>query len=348
MSKSICIMRLSAIGDVCHAAAMVTRITQAWPDSRVTWVIGKIEYQLVKGMANVEFIVCNKSQKNARKQLKQDLAGREFDVLLLMQVALRANWFASVIKATRRIGFDRARSKEGHSLFINERIAATAHTHVLDGFMQFADQLGVPATELEWAIPVDEEDRKWAEHQAKQFGRFVIIAPAASKAMRNWTADGYAQLIQQLQHADITPVLCGGPGPVDAAITQSIMAVIGTNGAASKPHVVHNLVGQTTLKQMLGLMAHAQCVVAPDTGPAHMATTQRTPVVGLYAHSNPLRTGPYLSLQHTVSVYEQAIEQETGKTWQALPWGVRAKGDSWMQTITSEQVWQQVQGFINR
>ena len=67
-------------------------------------------------------------------------------------------------------------------------------------------------------------------------------------------------------------------------------------------------------------MSHAQCVLAPDTGPAHMATTVHTPVVGLYAHSNPLRTGPYLTIKYTVSVYEDAVEQQFNRPWQSLPW----------------------------
>ena len=343
MSQSICIMRLSAIGDVCHAAAMVTRITQAWPDATVTWVIGKIEYQLVKGMHNVEFIVCDKRQPDARAQLKKALGGRQFDVLLLMQVALRANWFASVIKAKRRIGFDWARSKEGHWLFTNERIAATQHTHVLDGFMQFADKIGVPKTELDWAIPIDTQDREWAQQQANKFGRFVIIAPAASKAMRNWTAEGYAQIIAQLIAHDITPVICGGPGPVDADITEKTLALCSQNHHLR----LHNLVGHTSLKQMFALMALADCVVAPDTGPAHMATTVRTPVVGLYAHSNPLRTGPYLTIDQTVSVYDEAITTEFGQAWQQLPWGTRAKGKDWMTHIQTTKVWQHISKLIH-
>lgn len=343
MPQSICIMRLSAIGDVCHAAAMVTRITQAWPDAKVTWVIGKIEYQLVQGMHNVEFIVCDKRQPDARSQLKKTLNGRQFDVLLLMQVAFRANWFASVIKAKRRIGFDWARSKEGHWLFTNERIAATQHTHVLDGFMQFADKLGVPKTELDWAIPIDPKDREWAQQQANEFGRFVIIAPAASKAMRNWTAEGYAQIIAQLIARDITPVICGGPGPVDADITEKTLDLCSQNHHSR----LYNLVGHTSLKQMLALMALADCVVAPDTGPAHMATTVRTPVVGLYAHSNPLRTGPYLTINQTVSVYDEAIMTEFNKPWQQLPWGIRAKGKDWMTHIQTAKVWQNILKFIH-
>ena len=340
--QSICIMRLSAIGDVCHAAAMITRITRAWPECKITWVIGKIEYQLVQGMPHVEFIVCDKKHPQAKAQLKSALQGREFDVLLMMQVALRANWLSTVIKAKKRIGFDWARAKEGHWLFTNRRIAATQHTHVLDGFMQFADAIGVPSQPLAWDIPIQASDRQWAYDQAQAFGPFVSIAPAASKAERNWTASGYAEVMQRLIKTGITPVLCGGPGPVDAQISADITA------SMSAQNQWTNLVGQTSLKQMLALMSHAQCVVAPDTGPAHMATTVGTPVVGLYAHSNPLRTGPYLSLDHTISVYDEAIEQQFKRPWHKLPWGTRAKGKDLMHGIDVEKVWMTMSQIIEQ
>lgn len=357
LPQSICIMRLSAIGDVCHAAALVTRITRAWPECKITWVIGKIEYELVKGMHHVEFIVCDKKHPQAKAKLKMALQGREFDVLLMMQVALRANWLSTVIKAKRRIGFDWARAKEGHWLFTNCRIAPKQHAHVLDGFMQFADAIGVPKQPLAWDIPIPEEDEQWAHEYAIALGTFVIVAPAASKAERNWTAQGYAQVMLRLIQQGITPVLCGGPGPVDAKITAEITALMATESSQS-PKVTEtsvtvesskneqenhvewvNLVGITSLKQMLALMSHAQCVLAPDTGPAHMGTTVHTPVVGLYAHSNPLRTGPYLTIKHTVSVYEDAVEQQFNRPWQSLPWGTRVKGKDLMQKIDVEKVW---------
>ncbi|HCB17662.1 MAG TPA: ADP-heptose--LPS heptosyltransferase I, partial [Alteromonas sp.] len=89
-------------------------------------------------------------------------------------------------------------------------------------------------------------------------------------------------------------------------------------------------------------------VIAPDTGPAHMATAVNTPVIGLYAHSNPRRTGPYNNLADVVSVYDQCIEQQAGKPWQALPWGCRAKGEDLMSMITTEQVNTAIDTLLNR
>ena len=66
-----------------------------------------------------------------------------------------------------------------------------------------------------------------------------------------------------------------------------------------------------------------------------MAVTQGTPVIGLYAHSNPGRTGPYLSQQYVVSAYDKAMRsQHSGQ----IKWGTRAKGEHLMALISVEAV----------
>ena len=49
-----------------------------------------------------------------------------------------------------------------------------------------------------------------------------------------------------------------------------------------------------TLPQLLALMARATALLSPDSGPAHMATMVGLPVIGLYAATNPERSGPYM------------------------------------------------------
>ena len=339
MGKKICLVRLSAIGDVCHAAAMVTRIRQQWPDAELTWVIGKIEYQLVRLIPDVRFVVFDKAEKQqAVKKLRDTLRNDHFDALLMMQVALRANLAARVIRAKRRIGFDWARSKELHWWFTNERIAPREHAHVIDGFMGFADKLGVPAAPLSWDIPLESTAREWAAAQAAKLGPFVVISPAASKAARNWSAAGYADIASRLADKGYQVVVCGGPGKLDRDLADAIKQQC--------QHSLYDLVGATSLHQMAALLSHARLVIAPDTGPAHIAAAMGTPVVGLYAHSNPRRTGPVNNLQHVISVYDTAIARQKGKPWQALPWGTRAKGDDLMQGIEAETVWQKVSQLV--
>ncbi len=329
---SLCLLRLSAIGDVCHAAAMVHRIRTQRPDIRITWIIGKVEFQLLKGMDGVDFVVYDKKTgRQGMKAIKAQFSDTRFDVLCIMQIALRANLLSRAIRAKVRLGFDKARSKEGHSLFINKRIATQHHPHVLEGFMAFADAMGIPPEpELQWALPLSSDDLQVGKVLADTLGSYAVICPAASKAERNWTAEGYASISNWLAKQGLKVLLCGGPAPLDRQIGDAILAA----GAS----IEQDLIGKTTLKELAGVIAEARIVVAPDTGPAHMATTVGTPVVGLYAHSNPIRTGPYLNRDDVVSVYDECVAEQHGKPWQDLPWGIRAKGESLMARIQPEQV----------
>ena len=117
--NDICILRLSAIGDVCHAVSAVQAIQAYYPKASITWVIGKVEAALLDGLPGVKFVIFDKKQgKIAYQQLRKAFKNKQFDVLLHMQVALRANLAARCIPAKVKIGFDWHRAKEAHSLFI--------------------------------------------------------------------------------------------------------------------------------------------------------------------------------------------------------------------------------------
>lgn len=315
---------------------MVERIQRTRPEINITWVIGKVEYQLVKDIPGISFVIFDKSQgKKAFKDLGDRLSDSCFDVLFLMQVAFRANLAARQIKAKVKVGFDWQRSKELHWLFANKRIAAQSHAHVLEGFMGFADAIGIPKLdEIAWHIPISTADEEWAAEQLSALGRFAVISPAASKKERNWLPDRYAQVADYLKSKGVNVVLCGGPGAIDKEMGGQIQS--------STDSIDLDLIGKTSLKQMLAVLARAELVIAPDTGPAHMATTVGTHVIGLYAHSNPKRTGPYLNLSLVVSVYDELIQEQTGKPWSELKWGVRAKGSDLMSRINTEQVCQKI------
>ncbi|WP_041412883.1 glycosyltransferase family 9 protein [Shewanella sp. ANA-3] len=326
--NSLCLLRLSAIGDVCHAVAMVQAIQRQYPQLKITWVIGKLEYQLLKHLPGIEFVIFDKSQGwRSYFNLHKALKGRRFDVLLHMQVALRATLASLAISAKIRVGFDRARAKEGQWLVTNHRVEPLAEPHVLDGFMGFAKAIGVSDITPSWNIPVPQADTEFAQRQIADGEKVLVICAAASKAERNWLPERYAAVAQHAVNKGYRVILCGGPTALENTLANDI-----ANACSAK---LDNLVGKTSLTQLLALLKRASLVLAPDTGPAHMAVTQGTPVIGLYAHSNPGRTGPYLSQQYVVSAYQEAIAlQQSGE----VKWGTRAKGEHLMALISVEAV----------
>ena len=332
--SSICILRLSAIGDVCHGVSAVQAIQKAYPNAKITWVIGKIEAMLLEGLPGVEFVIFDKKQgKAAFKGLKETFKGQKFDVLLNMQVALRAGFVARCIPAKVKIGFDRARSKELHSLFINKRIAPQSEAHVLEGFKGFAKAIGVADYKPKWDMPYTAQDQAVADELlTPQYltDKLFVISPAASKAQRNWLPERYAALADYAYEQGFKVVLTGGPTELEINLANKIIEHSNT--------AILNLVGKTKLKELLCVLKRGSLVLAPDTGPAHMAVTVGTPVIGLYAHSNPKRTGPYLYQDYVVEVYHQNLLKKTGKIAAQLPWGTRVKGDDLMSQITIDAV----------
>lgn len=158
----------------------------------------------------------------------------------------------------------------------------------------------------------------------------LVIVPGASKGYKNWTAQGYAEIIKHAQQLGWNIILSGSPAKIEMDLAEAIEQQLSTP--------INNLVGKSSLKQMLALIDLANLVIAPDTGPAHMANAMSTPVIGLYAHHNPQRTGPYLYQKYVVSVYDQAILAETGKTPELLDWRTRVKDPNAMKRISSQDV----------
>ena len=157
-AQSLCILRLSALGDITHTLPIFHTIRQAWPNTKITWIIGKVEYELVKELKNVEFIIFDKyAGFNAYKSIRAELKNRQFDVLLHMQMSLRASLISLFVKAKIKIGFDKQRAKDGQWLFTNKKIHYKEKQHVIDSFFGFTESIGIKEKIYNWDIPIPTE-----------------------------------------------------------------------------------------------------------------------------------------------------------------------------------------------
>ena len=325
--NSICILRLSAIGDVTHVIPVVLSLQEQLPGVKITWVIGKIEAKLIGDLPGVEFIVFDKKAGlKGYMELRRQMQGRKFDALLHMQVAFRASLAAACIPARIRIGYDKARSKDLHSLFINRRIKPAPQQHVRDCLASFLEPLGLEAAPPRWQIPLSDSDHEFARAQLAVDRRNIVISPCASHILRNWPVERYAQLADHAARIHgMKVILVGSPAPFEAEFCAAITAAM--------KEKAHNICGKDTLKQLTALLTHADLVVAPDTGPTHIASSVGTDVLGLFAASNPYMSGPYNSLQWCVNRYPEALEKFTDKTIEQARWGAKAEFEGAMEMI---------------
>jgi heptosyltransferase I len=311
---------------------VVRTLQHAWPATQLTWIIGKAEARLMSLIDGVEFITVDKRAGfGARHDLRAQLRGRRFDVLLHMQLALRASLIARNVPATIKLGFDRARARELQWMFTNARVAPRAREHVLDSFFGFVEALGIRERVLRWDVQLPQGARAYAERWIPDGQPTLVISPCSRHALRNWRAERYAAVADHVaRRHGMRVILAGGPSALERETGAAI------EKAASTQLV--NQIGRDTLPEFLALVGRASALLSPDSGPAHMATMVGTPVVGLYAATNPARSGPYLSRLWCVDAYPEAARRFRQRAPEKLPWSHKIEERGVMDLISVDRV----------
>lgn len=329
---------LSALGDAVHVLPMIVALKRAWPQTRISWVIQPVPHRLVAGHPCVdEFIVFQRRRGAAAvgsyRQLLDQLSGRHFDLLINLQVYMKAGLITALLNADVKLGFDRRRARDLNWLFTTHRIPARPPAHVQDQYFEFIEYLGVSAQPVEWQLELSE-----AEQQAQRtfFGgraRTCAIVVGTSKLQKNWLPERYARVIEVLaERHGIEAILLGGPSPVERALAEAITE------SARVP--VTNMLGDD-VRRLLWLLDGAQLVISPDTGPLHMARARRRVVIGLYGYTNPKRYGPYRWCEDLV------VDGYARWPDEAYPLSARQRDDG-MSRVTVEMVLDKVELALAR
>lgn len=330
--KQLALFRLSAVGDVVMMVPVIRALQRTYPNLNITWITSKLAYRILEGLSGTNFIVIDKPDSvPGFLKVRQQVQQQSYDVLLAAQASLRANLIYPLIKAPRKIGFDNKRAGDAHRWFVNERVDFERE-HLMDGFMRFAKALGVTDTSLEWNLPISEEQRDWATQQlAIKSGPWLAVNPMASKCERDWLVERYVEVIDKAAEKwGTNVVLTGGPSAEEKAFSQAIADKTMTDCLV--------LTGRTNLKQMAALLGAVDVLVAPDTGPVHIATAMNTPVVGLYAVAPPELSGPYLSQHLVVNKYPEAVATVLNENPDTIAWGKRVHSPAAMKLIMVEDV----------
>ena len=279
---------MSAVGDAVHVLPLLTALRAHRPGTHITWVLQPGPASLVRGHAAVDELVLFDRARGWRAfaDVRRELGSRPFDVVLDLQVYLKAGLVTALSRAPVKLGFDRARARDLNWLFTTHRIPPhPTGQHVQDQYFEFLDTLGVPHGEPSWALG------PWPSERAAQqafFARFdrpaAAIVVATSKPEKDWAPERWAAVAHALDaEFGVQPVLVGGTSPREQAAAAIIRERV--------PGVVSAL--GSGLRALVGILDGAALVLAPDTGPLHMAVALDRPVIGLYGYTNPKRTGPY-------------------------------------------------------
>jgi heptosyltransferase I len=331
-AESICILRLSALGDATHVVPVVRAVQDQWPETKITWIIGKLEHRLLSALDGVEFIEFDKRGGWAAvSALREQLRDRRFGVLLHMQVAARANLLSRLIRAPLRLGWNRARSRDFHHWFTRQQVSDVPFQHQVQGFLEFPRALGLKVETPRWDLPIAPAAQSWIEAQISRDKPVLLVSPCSSHVLRNWRAGQYAAVADfSARELGMQVILSGGPSELEQKMGHEIEAKMDS--------ACLNLVGKDTLEQSKAMLKRADLVISPDSGPAHIASALNTPVIGLYAATWSRRSGPYNSLDLCVDRFEEAARKYRKREAPELRWGTRIEEPGVMDLIQVEDV----------
>lgn len=296
--RSVLLVMLSALGDAVHVLPVVNALRRAWPETRISWVIQPVPHALVRHHPAVDEFILFQRRRGAHAwrsyaELARTFEGRSFDLLLALQVYLKAGLITAQAPARVKLGFDRRRARDMNWLFTTHRIPPRPVGHVQDQYFEFLDALGVDPEPVTWGLGPTEEER---DAQATFFARFdspvCAFVVGTSKPAKNWDAASYARVIDEMQERHgLRAMIVGGPGRAEAEMAGSIAAL------TRRPPV--NALGND-VRRLVWLLDGSTLLVSPDTGPLHIARALDVPVVGLYGYTNPKRYGPYRRFEDLV------------------------------------------------
>jgi heptosyltransferase I len=328
--SSIAVLRMSALGDVVMTLPLLRTLQKAFPQAKLHWIVSRPFHAIVEGISGVELIVIDKPRGPLSYwRLWRQLRAYSFDWLLVPQASFRANMVTAVTRAKRKIGFGALHSRDLQRFFVDEYVPAEPE-HLIDSFLRFATYVGAREHVLEWGLPLKAGEHDWARAQvAGARGIKLAVVLAASKAERNWPVERYREALNRVAARwPLTVVLIGGPGEDERRLAAALRA-----GLA--PPVL-DLVGKTSLRQLAALLGQVDALLAPDTGPLHIAQAMNKPVVGLYAVAPSKKTGPYLEPQWTVDVFAEAAATILGRSH--MGWRQRVHDERALRLITVDAV----------
>jgi heptosyltransferase I len=290
----ICVVLLTGLGDVVLGLPLVNAIRDRYPAARITWVAEPMPAGILHAHPSVDEVVVYRKKDGVRgvARLARELSGRRFDLTLNLNVYFKSVWPTLLSRAPVRWGFGRERAFEGVWLTATHRLPPRPRAHTQDMFLEFLEALGIarPA-ELEWRLGLTEAERAEQSGWRAELGArpLAAIVPATATPKKDWLPERWARVAASLTHDfGFRVVLVGGPGEREARMAREIADASGVNPVWALGDGV---------RRLAWTLGAGDLVLAPDTGPVHIARALEVPVIGLYGHTNPWRVGPYRAYQ---------------------------------------------------
>ncbi len=288
----ICIIKPSSLGDVVHALPILSALRSRWPESHISWVIGRAYQDIVRGHGDLDEVLVFERRRGFDLQvvaqaysLWQRLRNGRFDLTIDLQGLLRSAILVAATRARVRVGM--ADAREGSRWIYTDLVDAPRQgIHAVDRVLRVARAIGAPAAEPQFNVPVGPEDHEWAQEQlaAAPWPR-VVLTVGSRWLTKRWPPEHFAEIGRRVA-AEFGASLVAVGSARDRPLVDALKRHL-------RPVELLDFCGRTRLKQLAALALQCDLMISNDTGPLHLAAAAGARVLGIYTCTSPTLTGPY-------------------------------------------------------
>lgn len=302
--RKVALLRASRIGDFLCATPALRALRMALPDAAITLITLPMLREIAQRLPYVDRVVEFPGYPGIAEQLFEarratrflrEMQDERFDLAIQMQgTGVNSNPFMLLLGARTTVGF--VRPGEGAGL-LDAALPYPKHLHEIRCVLSLASFLGIPEQGEEILFPLQAEDLKQADRLLKEAAPPLIgLHFSARDEARRWSPNRFAAACSTLLHKYGGTVILVGEAQereLGGAIARCI------DGPS------RNLMGQTSLLTLGGVLSRLAVLLTNDSGPAHIAYALGTPTVTVFGASSPalngpLQAGPFRTVMHEV------------------------------------------------
>ncbi len=284
--KNILVIRTDRMGDVILTTPSIKALRQHFPDAKISVLVAPATRELVEGNPNIDEVIVFDRQGAHRGlrvfKLIRYLRRQNFDLAILFHTKKITNLICFLANIPNRIGYKN--EKYGFLLTLglpDDRPEGSKHEaqYCLD----VLKPIGIQSNDLALYVPVGNKEEQWVNSFLVGQGihphdRLVAVHPGASCISKRWAPAKFAELINKIQSKfDYKIVIIGN---------QDVKSIVNEiKSHLNKPVV--DVIGETTVRQLVSLLKRSQTLISNDSGPVQVAAALQKPVIVLYGRNQP-------------------------------------------------------------
>lgn len=303
-ADTILVTFLMHLGDLVLTTPFLHVLRKAAPQAKITYLVDEKLQDIVRYNKNIDEVLTidKKGRDNsisALWQQAQKLRERRFDVLISLHPNERCSFLCAASGARYKAGAVHRMLQP----FFDAPIRLDRTKHAVDMYIEVLEKLGVQDCThqgLEMWTNAEQDaaaERFYAQHD---LGDAPLVGFNIGSAVltKRWPSERFAQVADALAAEGYRTVFFGGQ--MDRELVSAT-----TDKMQSTPIIA---TGAFTLGELAAAMRRCRLIITNDSGPMHVAITQKVPLVALYGPSNPKLYGPYTKRATVVTAQPPCLD----------------------------------------